>query len=143
MSNPVASLLLYSAILGATLFAWLRGTMPERIGGLLNLTATVLVAGIHLIVGAHALSTLLLVIDGLLAFGFLGLALRYASLWLGGTMLLQGAQFSLHAYYLVADRKFDFMYALVNNVVSWGIVACIFAGTLVAWRRSAVAKAAA
>src|SRR5437016_4885731 len=119
MSIPAASLALYAAILGAAGFAWLRGSQPERIGGSINLGATVLVLCVHFGVGPHVLSVFLLAVDGLLALGFLGLALRYASLWLGGTMLLQGIQFSLHAYYLVADRKFDFTYALVNNVVSW------------------------
>lgn len=141
MSNPAASLLLYGAIVGVTVVAWARGSTPERIGGSLNLAATVLVAGIHQIVGQHALSSLFLVIDGLLALGFLGLALRYASLWLGGTMLLQGVQFSLHAFYLVTSRRYDFTYALVNNLVSWGIVLCIAAGVFATWRKVRKARA--
>ena len=141
MSTSAITLTLYGAILGVAALAWFRGGPPERIGGLLNLIATALVLGAHLIIGPGALPTFLLVIDGLLAFGFLGLALRYASLWLGGTMLLQGVQFSLHAYYLVTDRRFDLMYAVVNNVVSWGLVTCILAGTLGVWRKTLRVKA--
>lgn len=114
-------------------FAWFKGDLPERIGGALNLGAAVLALGVHLIVGTYALSTLLLVVDGLLALGFLGLALVYASLWVGGALMLQGAQFSLHAYYIVTHRSFDRTYAMVNNGVSYGILLCILLGTLGAW----------
>ena len=35
------------------------------------------------------------------------LTIRYGRLWLGGAMLFQAAQFSLHAFYLVTDRSQD------------------------------------
>ena len=35
------------------------------------------------------------------------IAVRYASFWLGGVMLLYAAQFSLHAFYLVTSRPID------------------------------------
>jgi len=76
----------------------------------------------------------LLGLDGALGLVFLALAVRYTSLWLGGAMLLQAAQFSLHAYYLVLDRHVDLLFAVVNNVVSWGVLLAILFGTLVTWR---------
>ena len=142
MFTSAAPLAIDAAILIAAAFAWAKGAVPERIGGLINLAAAVLAICVHLAVGAHALSTFLLAIDGLLALGFLALALRYASLWLGGALLCQGVQFSLHAFYLVSNRRFDFSYALVNNLNSWGIVACILAGTWASWRRNSLAQAA-
>ncbi|MDO8377636.1 hypothetical protein [Phenylobacterium sp.] len=75
-----------------------------------------------------------LILDGVLALGFLALAVRYASLWLGAVMLLQGVQFSLHAYFFVTKLGPGFAYALINNLVTWGTLVGILAGT-VAYQR--------
>ena len=72
--------------------------------------------------------------------GFLYLALRYMSQWLGVAMLLQAIQFSLHAYYLVGELPRDRTYALINNLDSIGVLACILIGTLMTWRRRASGK---
>ena len=58
-------------------------------------------------------------------------------------MILQGAQFSLHAYYLVAERSFDRLYSIINNINTYGVILCILVGTLIAWRRRARAAQAA
>ena len=70
------------------------------------------------------------------------MAMRYTTAWLGVAVLLQAAQFSLHAYYLVAGKLYDSFYAMVNNLVSLGVLLCLAAGCLLAWRkrRRAVAK---
>ena len=91
----------------------------------------------QLVLHGDALAMTGLVLDGLLAFSFLALTLRFASLWLGGAMLLQAAQFSLHAYYYVLQREHDLLFAVVNNVVSWGLVWCILSGVAAAWRERA------
>lgn len=49
--------------------------------------------------------------------------------------LVQGIQFSLHAYYLVGGLARDNTYAMVNNLDSIGVLLCILVGTLLAWRR--------
>ncbi|MDP1962217.1 MAG: hypothetical protein Q8K93_08455, partial [Reyranella sp.] len=77
--------------------------------------------------------------EGLLAFGFLALAIRYASLWLGAAMILQGIQFSLHAFYLVMERGHDRLFAAVTNVVTMGIIIGILVGTTLAWRQARLA----
>ena len=66
---------------------------------------------------------------------FLTLALRHASPWLGGAMLFQAIQFSLHAYYLVGELPRDFTYAVINNIDTIGVLACILVGALLAWRK--------
>ncbi|MCI3134411.1 hypothetical protein [Phenylobacterium aquaticum] len=83
---------------------------------------------------ADGLAPVLLALDGLLGLIFLGLAIRFTSLWLGGAMLLQGVQFSLHAFYYVTGREFDLLFKVVNNLVSWGVLAVILAGTVATWR---------
>jgi len=136
--------LLLIVIAAVTAFAWLKGGWPERIGAALNLTAAVLFFVLQRMFAPTALTTSLLVIDGLLGVGFLVLALRYTSLWLGAAMLLQAAQFSLHAFYYVVAKPFDLLFMVVNNLVSWGIIIAIVAGTSASWAQTRrEAKAAA
>ena len=136
--------LLTAAILGVTVFAWAKGGWPERLGASLNLLIAVLFLVLQFGMPPAMLAPGLLVLDGLLGVGFLGLAIRYTSLWLGAAMLLQAAQFSLHAFYYVTTKTFDLLFAVVNNVVSWGILIAIVAGTFASWAQTRrAAKAAA
>ena len=91
---------------------------------------------LQLFMSPAALSLALLIIDGVLGLGFLLLALRYTSLWLGAAMLLQAGQFSLHAFYYVTTKPVDRLFAVVNNVVSWGILLAILAGVGASWLNS-------
>jgi hypothetical protein len=73
--------------------------------------------------------------DAVTALGLLALALRFASPWLGATMLFYAAQFSLHSFYLVAARPNDLLHLLVNNLNFLGIHLSLVAGTVLAWRK--------
>lgn len=123
-------------LLAAACFgAWRWGGRAERSGALLVLTTFVTVVLVGLIHGKELVQGLYLALDGLMALGLLMLALRHATRWLGIAVLLQGVQFSLHAYYLVGARRYDNIYILVNNLVSTGVLICILVGTFLAWRR--------
>ncbi|MGH7009720.1 MAG: hypothetical protein ACREEX_02690, partial [Caulobacteraceae bacterium] len=120
-------------------FAAWKGEQAEKLGAAFNLAAGLLAAPVQHYRGAYTLGIdtpglILLGIDGLLAAGFLWLALRYASLWLGGALLLQAVQFSLHAYYLMMTLPHDWTYATVNNLDTDGINVLIVIGTLLVWR---------
>jgi hypothetical protein len=115
--------------------AWWKGGRPERLGASLKLITSIIALGVHHLLKQDAISGALLTADGVLAAGFLALAIRYASLWIGAAMLLQAGQFSLHAWYLVSALERDRFYAIVNNLVTIGILICILVGTLIAWRR--------
>lgn len=117
--------------------ALVKGGPPERFGALIVLGATVGVELIHSFGPRDLQSLLLLGIDGLVAAGFLLIALRYASLWLGGAMLLQAVQFSLHAYYLVTEQRLDQNYKIINNIDTFGVLLCILIGTILTWRKRA------
>jgi hypothetical protein len=134
---PIAALACYGAILGATTLAWLRGGAAERLGGALFLVMTGVDLVARLAVPAALLTDGLLVADGLMALGFLALALRFGSLWLGGALLFQAAQFSLHAFYLVTGRPLDLIHAVANNLDTYGVAACIAVGALTARRPQA------
>lgn len=112
-----------------------KGGPPERFGALIVLGTTVGVELIHMLAPRDMQSLLLLAIDGLIAGGFLLIALRYTSLWLGGAMLLQAVQFSLHAYYLVTQQRLDLTYKTINNIDTGGVLLCILIGTVLTWRK--------
>ena len=121
-------------LLGCLFSLW-KGGPPERVGGsvvLATLLLTIL-ATTFLPIPAQPIAEL--VIDGLAALALLAVVLIYSSLWLGGAMLLYAAQFSLYAYYFVAERPNDRFHAIVNNVDFMGITLCLIIGTAVAWRR--------
>lgn len=124
---------------GATLLvcalAWWKGDRAERYGGLLTVVAGVAVFLSHSSLPVSMASFALLVVDATMAAGFLLLAIRYSSLWLGSAMLLQAGQFSLHAFYLVGELQHDRFYAVTNNLVTVGILVCILVGTLISWFR--------
>ena len=122
--------------------AWWKGGRPERYGATLKVVTSLIALGIHDLLKQGSISEALLTADGVLAIGFLALAIRYASLWIGAAMLLQAGQFSLHAWYLVSELERDRFYAITNNLVTVGILVCILVGTLISWRRRVKAAAA-
>jgi hypothetical protein len=128
-------LLLLIMTLASGAFALWKGDMPARIAGVLNIANAVVLPLSRLLMLTHTSEVLQLAGDFAWAVGLLLLAVRYASLWLGVSMLLQAAQFSLHAYYLVAERPNDLFHAWVNNLNVLGISICIAVGATLAIRR--------
>ncbi|WP_430423066.1 hypothetical protein [Phenylobacterium sp.] len=119
------------------LFALWKGGRAERMGALAVLANVVIGQTGHLV--APALNDQIrLVNDGLTALLLLGVTVRYGALWMGGVMLFYAAQFAMHSFYIVTERKPDFLRALINNVDYLGIVSCLIIGTIVAWRRRVV-----
>lgn len=124
---------LFVAIVFCAILAATKGGLPERIGGIANLASAVAVVLALRYVQPAQFPTAALCVDGLLAVTFLALTLRFATWWLGAAMLLQAVQFSLHAYYYVSGRPHDLAFAVVNNVVSWGVVFSILTGVFAFW----------
>jgi len=131
----------WALTLGVIALAWWRGGSPERLGALALLVAALVALTVNLVASPAARPILLLADEGVLGLVFLMLAFRHASAWLGVAMILQAIQFSLHAYYFVGELPHDRTYAIVNNLDTLGVLICILAGTLIAWRkRSRLAK---
>ncbi|MDR6627552.1 hypothetical protein [Caulobacter segnis] len=139
---PVSLFLISSLalIFSVCVFAVTKGGPAERYAGIVVAVSTIGVEVIHLTVSREVQGSLLLAMDGFVGGAFLLLALRYASLWLGGALLLQAIQFSLHAYYFVTGIRRGNTYALINNLDSAGVLLCILVGSLIAWRRRAAGK---
>lgn len=133
MYQTLASQILLGIIVLSAVFAWWKGGRPERVGALFNgvvaIGVTILQALLH-----ESLGTLpILIADGVLAVGFLILAIRYASLWLGAAMLLQGMGFTMHSALLLGVVKPDYAYYAAMNVMSLGVLLSIILGTAYAW----------
>ncbi|MGA0603981.1 hypothetical protein ACO2Q3_24970 [Caulobacter sp. KR2-114] len=122
-------------LIAAFAFALWKGDAAERVGGGLNLAAGLFAMFLHPLLSPDIQPVALLGVDAALAAGFLFLAIRFASLWLGAAMMLQAVQFSLHAYYMVAEIPHNLLFARINNIDTLGIVIAIVGGTAVSWRR--------
>lgn len=120
--------------------AWRWGGWPERGGAALTLAVFAAFMLTDLVQDGELVRGVYLALDGLLALGLLLLAMRYVRRWLGVALLLQGVQFSLHAYYLVAAKRYDNLYILVNNLVSFGVVVSLLFGVGLTWRAQRAAK---
>lgn len=142
MFGHITVLILWATGVGVTAFALWKGDFPEKAGAGLNMICAVAAELAHMVWGPESASVALLAIDLALAMGFLGLAVRYASLWLGMAMIMQAVQFSLHAFYLVTERPHDLLYYRVNNIDTIAITLSLVVGTVISWRRRSAAEAA-
>jgi hypothetical protein len=140
MYSSIIPIVAWTVSIAICVLAWIVGGRAERMGAFFLLAAALAAVGVHEFAPKSLQPLLLLADDGLLALGFLYLALRYTTAWLGGALLLQGVQFSLHAYYFVAERAHDRFYSTINNIDSLGVTACVLLGTVLAWRRRLKAK---
>lgn len=117
-------------------FAWWKGGRPERIGSLFNAICSI-GAVVFQAVSHKAFGTVpILIADGLLATGFLILAIRYASLWLAAAMVLQAASFLIHAFLLMDLLGGDlYYYYAAMNILGALVMLVILLGTVGAWYR--------
>lgn len=119
-----------------------KGGPAERTGSAVILL--IMLAGrlIGTVVPEHILPILRLAEDGLTAVGLLVVALRYASLWIGGAMLLYAGLFTLHSAYFVLDKSVDPFFKTCNNLAFLGVSICLAVGTFVSWRQRSRKRAA-
>ncbi len=124
------------------LFAWLKGGSAERAGASLIGGAWVASLCVQALTPGATHEIFLLIFDFLLAFGLLAMAIRYASLWLGVAMILQGVILALHSEALSGWSLNLRQYVIALNVCSIGMLAPIAWATAVQWVRSARAGGA-
>ncbi len=124
-------------MLGACIFAWVKGRAAERYGAALYFFSCVVALVMEFMVGS-ALPITELLFDGVVAAGFLILAIRYNSLWLGAAMMIKGVQLAMHATHLTDadDPHFAGMnlYAVSLDLINLMISFTIIGGTLASTR---------
>jgi hypothetical protein len=124
-----------AATLGVSVFALWKGDVAVRYAAATLLAVELATLLINPKFGDMGGESVLLVVDFAFAVILLVLAVRFANLWIGAAMILQAAQFSMHAYYLVMELPHDRLHAWINNTDDWGIVISIGVGTILAMRR--------
>lgn len=139
MPTTYAAQILWVAIIAACAFGLIKGGPAERVGAGMVLLISIAFVIVNEVVPEFGRPVPHLVLDGVLALVFLALAVRYASLWIGAVMLLQGVQFSLHAYFFVTKLTPGVSYAIVNNLVTWATLLGVVLGTLAYMRHSRAA----
>lgn len=118
-----------------------KGGAAERTGAIVILAIVVAERIGYIVLPRAWYPPLVLGADALTAVGLLLLALRYASLWLGGCMMFYAATFVLHSFYLVTETpERGPFYTWVGDLCFAGIHICLVVGTLMSWRRRATAS---
>jgi hypothetical protein len=126
---------LWAAILAVTAFGLWKGDIAVRLAALTHFGVQVATLLVHPTIGDIGSESALLAVDFASAVIFLLLAVRFANLWIGAAMILEAAQFSLHAYYLVMELPHDRLHAWINNTSDALILICILVGAVQAIRR--------
>lgn len=138
--SPISAALAILGLAGCGFALW-KGGPAERGGGGVMLANLVILWVADLVDPAASSGVLGLVVDGATAAGFLIIALRFGSLWIGGAMLAYAAQFALHSFYFVTERPMDNLHAVVNNCIFSIVMWCLVIGAVLEMRRRARALA--
>ena len=137
-----------ATLLATGAFAWWKGGAPERLGTLVFGLGTIGADIWRAANGEHAAVMPLFAVDLMMALGFLYIAVRYSSLWLGAAMMLLAASFALHAVGLSDPARPRWhgmiIYLLANNVLSYLTLLALAGGTVatIINRRRAVRREA-
>lgn len=148
--SSVYTLLGLAGLATTCAFAWWKGGPPERLGSLM-LAVSWFGADIARGFSNQMVPTVtLLASDILISGGFLYIAIRYSSLWLGAAMMFQAIGFALHATQMSdsdAPRWHGWIiYLLICNILSYLVLGALTGGTIATIlrrRRQARDKAAA
>jgi hypothetical protein len=115
--------------------AALKGGPSEKAAGRWIAATWMAVVVAERTIGRDQLPLVILCADGVLATALLFISIQYASLWMGGAMLLQSGAFALHAWYqteLPLDRN---VYLLAVSLLGYAVLALLLAATLSRWAR--------
>ena len=110
------------------LWALLAGGRAERISALIFLVAIVSSKLVEELTPAQHAGTIFLTIDGLMALGYLTLALVFGHLWIALMMFTMAGFFAIHAFYEMAGRDLDPAFARLNNVLTIVLLASLAIG---------------
>src|SRR6185369_8313579 len=135
-TSPIAQAIIALTLAVCALAVW-KGGPGERLAGLVVGAGVVATLLASLLLPVGVISIFYLTGDGLIAVILLLATLRYGTPWLGGVMLLYAAQFALHGFYFVMERKPDRFHAIFNNLNLLAMLTLLVTGTVLAWRRRA------
>jgi hypothetical protein len=126
---------------GVCLFAVIKGDAPARFGGQLRLFVQILEFCAQWALHKYLRHSNVwwavddLVNTAIVSFGFLYIALRYASPWLATAMVIQGMAFYTDRVFLDVNPDSHHSYALQENMIAIGVAVCLFVATVSAIRQ--------
>lgn len=118
-------------------WAIIAGGMAERLSALMFMVATLASKSVEQFSEAQHAGTLFLAIDGVMALGFLILALGYRHLWIALMMFTMAGFFSIHAFYEMTDRDLDPTFAHLSNLATLVLLVSLAIGVWTSRRRAA------
>ncbi|MFM8374554.1 MAG: hypothetical protein ACKN9P_00595 [Phenylobacterium sp.] len=118
-------------------WAMIAGGRAERICALIFVVATVASKSVEQVFPIKHAGTIFLTIDGLMALGFLALAMIYGHLWIALMMVAMAGFFSIHAFYEMTNRDLDWTFALTSNLATVILMASLAIGVWTSRRRAA------
>ncbi len=131
MHYHIETWLALGLMFATTAFAAWKGGPAERLG-----TGMIVVAWLAMLVASKTDPNIpvvtYLALDGLVAIGFLVVAVRYSSLWLGAAMIGQAVLFGAHALHLSSDHVSwaeDRIYLTVSNGIGFLVLFILLGGT--------------
>lgn len=100
------------------LVALIAGGQAERIAAVLFLLATLASKVVEQASPVRHAGVVFLTIDGVMAIGFMSLALLYRQVWISLMMFAMAGFFSIHAFYEISERDLDPTFALLSNLAT-------------------------
>jgi hypothetical protein len=136
-SELVFQVLLFALAVIIPLWALIAGGVAERLCALFFIIAIVASKLVEETSSPGQAGTLFLAIDGIMALGFLALALVYHHLWIALMMFTMAGFFSIHAYYEMTGRDLDPTFAILSNLATIFLLASLALGVWTSRRRAA------
>lgn len=133
MTNTVIVVSGMLILLGVCGLAVWKGGPPERRSAIWVLGTWLVVVAASFLLPRDTTYLLVLSLDGVLATALLFISIQYASLWLGGAMLVQSSAFALHAWYLTTEPENHDTYVMAINLLSYAVLLLLLVATLNRW----------
>lgn len=122
------------AVVGVCLFAVIKGAAPERSAAIWVMMTWLSTIVAETFFGRQDIPLIVLCADGVLATALLFISIQYASLWLGGAMLVQASAFALHAWFLTEEPTDRNIYLLAVSLLSYTVLVLLMGATISRWR---------
>ena len=125
-----------SGLLITVAFAWWKGGRAERMGAAMIAAIWLTVVAVQTAFTGLFPTALLFASDIVGGVGFLIIAIRYSSVWLGAAMLFEAGSFAAHAFQMAdpdGPRWHGMrVYLMITNIMSDLILLTLVAGTIAA-----------
>ncbi|MCA3719962.1 hypothetical protein [Phenylobacterium sp.] len=136
LGEIIFQVLVYALAVIIPLWALVAGGRAERLSAIFFIVATVASKSVEQMSPPQHAGVIFLGIDGLMALGFLILALVYRHLWIALMMFTMAGVFSIHAFYEMTDRDLDWTFALMSNLATLVLLTSLAIGVWTSRRRA-------